>query len=248
MNPLSILVHVQEIIALVHSVPIKMKIVTVVSKSLKSRTLSEYLGLETMLAVVCKTHDGLKALLTYDKKGPMNKCSDLHGDGASIRRPLDDRYLVICLENLRFEHFRPKKPRYVKEETPPDFLGFCVIRTGHGLRETLFYGLFSQLQVYKTREDMMQALPFITDGAISLDGGIIKSGGIFSLGRETLKNQLSTTKEVQIKFPKSSGRLYLRESVEDLEREQTLLTNAKNNFEIRKEEFFKFLSQSSSYL
>lgn len=56
-----------------------------------------------MLAFVCKTHDGLKALLTYDKKGPTNKCSDLHGDGASIGRLLDDRYLVICLENLRFE-------------------------------------------------------------------------------------------------------------------------------------------------
>jgi len=35
---------------------------------------------------------------------------------------------------------------------------------------------------------------------------------------------------------------------EDLHREQTLLTSAKNNFEIRKQEFIKFLSQSSSYL
>jgi len=56
-----------------------------------------------MLAVVCKKHDGLKALQTYDKKGLVNKSSGLHGVGASIGRPLDDRYLVICLENLRFE-------------------------------------------------------------------------------------------------------------------------------------------------
>ena len=60
---------------------------------------------------------------------------------------------------------------------------YCVTSNGHGLRETLFYGLFSQLQVYKTRADMMQALPFIAGGAISLDGGIIKSAGIFSLGK-----------------------------------------------------------------
>ncbi|KAH0691664.1 hypothetical protein KY289_019022 [Solanum tuberosum] len=172
-----------------------------------NRTLSDYLGQETMLAVVCKTHDGLKALQTYDKKGFVNKSSGLHGVGASIGRPLDDRYLVICLENLRpytgefladdpQRRLAIKKPRYLNEETPPGFLGFavnminidtanlyCVTSTGHGLRETLFYRLFSQLQVYKTGADMMQALPFIADGAISLDGGIIKSGGIFSLGK-----------------------------------------------------------------
>uniref|UniRef100_A0A3Q7FLQ5 Uncharacterized protein n=1 Tax=Solanum lycopersicum TaxID=4081 RepID=A0A3Q7FLQ5_SOLLC len=161
-----------------------------------------------MIVVVCKTHDGLKELLTYGRKGPMNKSSGLHGVGASIGRPLDDRYLVIFLENLRpyageFIVDDPqrrlairRKPRYVNEETPHVFLGFavnminidtanlyCVTRTGYGLRETLLYGLFSQLQVYKTSADMMEALPFIIDGAISLDGGIIKSGGIFSLGK-----------------------------------------------------------------
>ena len=55
-----------------------------------------------MLAIVCKTLDGLKALETYDKEGLIIKSSGLHGVGASIGRPLDDRYLVICLENLRF--------------------------------------------------------------------------------------------------------------------------------------------------
>nr|XP_025885711.1 structural maintenance of chromosomes flexible hinge domain-containing protein GMI1 isoform X7 [Solanum lycopersicum] len=245
-----------------------------------SRTLSDYLGQGTMLAIVCKTLDGLKALETYDKEGLIIKSSGLHGVGASIGRPLDDRYLVICLENLRpytsefiaddpQRRLSIKKPRYVNGKTLPGFLGFavnminidtdnlyCVTSNGHGLRETLFYGLFSQLQVYKTRADMMQALPFIAGGAISLDGGIIKSAGIFSLGK----------REVQIKFPKSCGRSYIPENyfeteirmkelkwervrcVEDLEREQTLLTNAKNNFEIRKEEFVKFLSQSSSHL
>ncbi|KAL3342277.1 hypothetical protein AABB24_026345, partial [Solanum stoloniferum] len=245
-----------------------------------SRTLSDYLGLETMLGVVCKTRDGHKALETYDKEGLINKSSGLHGLGASIGRPLDDRYLVICLENLRpytgkFIADDPqrrldiKKPRYLNEETPPGFLGFavnminidtanlyCVTSTGHGLRETLFYRLFSHLQVYKTRADMLQALPLIADGAISLDGGIIKSGGISSLGE----------REVKIKFPKSSGRPNVPENyyetenrmkelkwkrarfVDDLQREQTLLDHAKFNFEIKKQEFVKFLAQSSSYV
>lgn len=87
------------------------------------------------------------------------------------------------------------KPRLPNGGSPPGFLGFAVnmididtdnlsrlTATGNGLRETLFYYLFSRLQVYKTREDMLQALPCIKDGAISLDGGIIKSTGIFYLG------------------------------------------------------------------
>uniref|UniRef100_A0A2P2P796 Uncharacterized protein n=1 Tax=Rhizophora mucronata TaxID=61149 RepID=A0A2P2P796_RHIMU len=59
---------------------------------------------------------------------------------------------------------------------------FYLTESGYGLRETLFYSLFFHLQVYKTREDMLHALPFISDGAISLDGGVIKASGVFSLG------------------------------------------------------------------
>ncbi|MCD7458068.1 hypothetical protein HAX54_037089 [Datura stramonium] len=71
--------------------------------------------------------------------------------------------------------------------------------------------------------------------------------------------------EVEIKFPKSSGSSNLPENyfdtesrmkelkwkrarvVEDLQREQTLLDHAKFNFEIKKQEFVKFL-HSSSYV
>ncbi|CAN4085714.1 unnamed protein product [Withania somnifera] len=245
-----------------------------------SRILSDYLGLETMLGVVCKTHAGVKALETYDKDGFINKSSGLHGLGASNGRPLDGRFLVICLENLspyggEFIADDPQrrlaimKPRYLNKETPPGFLGFAVnminidtenlysvTSADHGLRETLFYNLFSRLQVYKTRADMLQALPLIADGAISLDGGIIKRRGVSALGE----------REVEIKFPKSSGRLNLPENyfdlesrmkelkwkrarfVEDLQREQTLLDHAKFNFEIKKQEFVKFLAHSSSYV
>lgn len=53
---------------------------------------------------------------------------------------------------------------------------------GHGLRETLFYHLYRRTQVYKTRKEMMDALPFISDGAISLDGGMIRGPGVHALG------------------------------------------------------------------
>lgn len=87
------------------------------------------------------------------------------------------------------------KPRLPNGDPPPGFIDFavnmidvdhmhlsCITASGHGLRETLFYNLFSRLQVYKTRSDMLRALPFLSEGAISLDGGIMKSGGLFYLG------------------------------------------------------------------
>ncbi|CAL5434732.1 unnamed protein product [Camellia sinensis] len=69
-----------------------------------SRLLSEYLGIETMLAVVCKTYDGVKALETYGNDGSVSKSSGLHGLGTSIGRHLDGHFQVICLENMRPFH------------------------------------------------------------------------------------------------------------------------------------------------
>jgi len=83
------------------------------------------------------------------------------------------------------------KPRLPNGECPPGFLGFavnminvdntnlfCLTASGYGLRETLFYSLFSRLQVYRTRAEMLLTLPCISDGALSLDGGMIRSTGV----------------------------------------------------------------------
>ncbi|KAK9122123.1 hypothetical protein Syun_019740 [Stephania yunnanensis] len=69
-----------------------------------SRIFSKYLGLDHMLAIVCKSNEGIKHLEPYDQKGKMNKSIGLHGGlGSSFSKPLDDRFLVICLEDLRQE-------------------------------------------------------------------------------------------------------------------------------------------------
>lgn len=70
------------------------------------RLLSEYLGLETMLAVVCKTYEGVKALEAYNREGLIDKNFGLHAFAASIGRPLADRFLVICLEDIRFAYVK----------------------------------------------------------------------------------------------------------------------------------------------
>lgn len=87
------------------------------------------------------------------------------------------------------------KPKLPNGECPSGFLDYAVnlinlesrnlsylTSSGHGLRETLFFSLFSCLQIYKTRPEMLLALPCIHDGAVSLDGGMIKKSGLFSLG------------------------------------------------------------------
>ncbi|WCJ28883.1 defective in meristem silencing 3 [Euphorbia peplus] len=244
-----------------------------------SRLLSEFLGVEKMLGIVCKTYEGIKALETYDTEGHINSDSGIRGFGTSIGRALDCRYLVICLEDLRpycgeFVADDPQrrldllKPKLPNGECPPGFIGFAVnmihvdytnllyVSDAYGLRETLFYNLFSRLQVYKSRKEMLLALPLISDGAISLDGGMIRANGFFSLGNRT---------DVDVRFPKLSMSPNTSDScmetenqlkqkawekeklMEDIKREQSLLNSAKYNFERKKEEFVKFLAQSSAY-
>ncbi|KAF6145319.1 hypothetical protein GIB67_002343 [Kingdonia uniflora] len=145
-------------------------------ESIVSMLFSEYIGLDTMMAIVCKTLKGVKALETYDKEGRINKSIGLHMLGPSIGRHMDGRYVVIWLEELRpyyvgdFVANDPQrrlallKPRLPTGECPHGFLGFavnmidlesinlsCLTINGHGLRETLCYSFFSRVQVYKTR-------------------------------------------------------------------------------------------------
>ncbi|KAG8381135.1 hypothetical protein BUALT_Bualt06G0090900 [Buddleja alternifolia] len=245
------------------------------------RLLSEYLGQETMLAVIVNNYEGVKALEAYNKDGSINKGLGIHTFAAAIGSPLDDRFVVICLESLRpyageliandpQRRLDLVKPRLLTGETPPGFLGFavnmvtidntnlyCTSKSGHSLRETLFYNLLLNLQVYRTREDMLKALSCITNGAISLDGGIVRSPGFFSLGHHR--------GDVDIKFPSGSEMSKLPDgyfeienrmketswkkdrALEDIQREQSLLDHARFKYETVKREFVQFLAESSSY-
>ncbi|KAM0939565.1 hypothetical protein DsansV1_C20g0164781 [Dioscorea sansibarensis] len=246
-----------------------------------SRLLSEYLGSETMLGVVCKTFEGIKALEKYDKEGMIDKNFGLHGLGPSIGRLLEGRFLAISLANLRaypggFLAGDPQKrldfpkPRLPDGKCPPGFLGFavnmidldddhlsCLTSNGHGLRETLFYSLFSCLQVYRSRAEMEFAMPCISEGAISLDGGMIKTNGLFYLGAR---------KDDKLRFPTSFGKPTVPKEIhetqekmkllqwkkerlaEDILREKALLKKAKDSFHAKREEYEKFLNDAHRYI
>ncbi|XP_047327530.1 protein DEFECTIVE IN MERISTEM SILENCING 3-like isoform X2 [Impatiens glandulifera] len=243
-----------------------------------SGLLSEFLGKENMLAVVCKNYEGVKALETYGKDGSIIRSYGLHALGASSV----GRFTVICLEKLRpycgefitgdnQRRLDLLKPRLPNGETPPGFMGFGVnmisidgynlfglTANGHGLRETLFYHLFSRLQVYKTRAEMLQAIPFIDNGAISLDGGIMKAPGIFTLGQREdvgvkfpispgLDHAATTYLEIQNRIKKMEWKKKRIE--DDKRREESLLDDVKHKFDFKKQEFVTFLaSANSSYL
>lgn len=86
-------------------------------------------------------------------------------------------------------------PTFPSGSVPIGFIGYAVnmidldidflctrAAAGHGLRETLFYCLLGEVQVYETWEYMLEARHCIKHGAVSLDGGILRDNGVVSLG------------------------------------------------------------------
>ncbi|KAG2329554.1 hypothetical protein Bca4012_020893 [Brassica carinata] len=244
-----------------------------------SQVLSDYLGTRSMLALVYKDYKSVTPLEKYDNQGNVDRNGAIHGLASSIGRTIEGHFDVISLENLRpFVGMRlagdPQRrldlpnPKLPNGEYSPGFLGYavnliqidpayllCVTSYGYGLRETLFYSLFSHLQVYKTRVDMISALPCITDGAVSLDGGIIRKSGIFTLGiRDAAAGKVRFAKPSASQTTDNYGeaekqmnelRWKKEKTLEDIKRAQVLRDHALYNFGKKKEEFVRCLSQSS---
>lgn len=186
-----------------------------------SRALSEYLGKENMLAIVCKSHVGVQALEQYDSCGSIRPDICLHGLASAQKAKINGRFRVICLEDLRsyeggFNVGDPQKKLIMEDPKssdgilPEGYMGYAVnmikldheelypsTSSGIELRGTLFFNLFSYLQVYKTRKHMNQAISYIRDGAISLDGGMLRRKGVIECGNRD---------EVAVSFPTTSAK------------------------------------------
>ncbi|KAK2635775.1 hypothetical protein Ddye_030567 [Dipteronia dyeriana] len=177
-----------------------------VCTNLLSSVLAEYLGEDQMLAVVCRSFEAVCALEMYEKNGEVDFTCALHALAAALGKSIVGRFNVICLEDISpytgvingsdlQRRLALPDPILPSGNVPPGFLGYAVntinldrphLQTmtlaGYGLRETLFYRLFGKLQIYRTREYMIQARACINYGAVSLDGGILRENGIISLG------------------------------------------------------------------
>ena len=65
------------------------------------RALSEYLGRENMLAVVCKSRAGVETFEQYDHSGNIETNLGIHGLASAQTVRINGRFRVICLEDLR---------------------------------------------------------------------------------------------------------------------------------------------------
>ncbi|KAK4350967.1 hypothetical protein RND71_030280 [Anisodus tanguticus] len=210
-----------------------------------SSMLSTYLGEDQMLAVVCKSRAAARALENYQMDGNVNCASALDIFAAKLGISINGLYLVICLEDIRpftqgvssdpQRGLALPQPILSNGETPPGFLGYAVnmiflpaehlhFRTasGHGLRETLFYRLLGKLQVYKSREHLYMASSCIEDGAVSLDGGMMRGNGVVFAGSKE-PYILFPVKCLESLLPLSSEKVHILKRIEDkkLELSQT---------------------------
>ncbi|KAJ8536892.1 hypothetical protein K7X08_035293 [Anisodus acutangulus] len=210
-----------------------------------SSMLSTYLGEDQMLAVVCKSRAAARALENYQMDGNVNCASALDIFAAKLGISINGLYLVICLEDIRpftqgvssdpQRGLTLPQPILSNGETPPGFLGYAVnmiflpaehlhFRTasGHGLRETLFYRLLGKLQVYKSREHLYMASSCIEDGAVSLDGGMMRGNGVVFAGSKE-PYILFPVKCLESLLPLSSEKVHILKRIEDkkLELSQT---------------------------
>ncbi|PQQ04219.1 uncharacterized protein Pyn_24805 [Prunus yedoensis var. nudiflora] len=132
-----------------------------------SRILSEYLGEDQMLAVVCRSFAAAVALEKYEHNGEVDSRHALYAAAAKLGRSINGRFLVIGLEDIR------------------PYTGDLMVVT---LRRSWACHILScQVEILRMvswgmQQDMLAARACIKHGAVSLDGGILRQTGVVSLG------------------------------------------------------------------
>lgn len=67
--------------------------------------LAEYLGEDQMLAVVCRSYEAASKLEKYELDGKVDHEHALYAVAKTLGQPINDQFLVICLENIRYHRF-----------------------------------------------------------------------------------------------------------------------------------------------
>ncbi|KAK9292711.1 hypothetical protein L1049_020690 [Liquidambar formosana] len=244
-----------------------------------SRILAEYLGEDQMLAVVCRSYAAADALEKYEQNGNVDRGHALYSLATALGKSINGRFLVMCLEDIRpymgdFIDNDPQRklalpsPTSPTGEIPLGFLGYAVnmidihhlgimTSAGNGLRETLFYRLFGDLQVYETREHMKQARACIKHGAVSLDGGIARGDGVIYLGCcepeicfpvITLESQIHMSPESMETLKQiEENELELRTTRAEIARVTKIYQKAMKKYKKRKDQYEKFLDQKERH-
>ena len=55
-----------------------------------------------MLAVVCKSYATIDTIETYEPNGNVDRAHALHAAATGLGKSISGRYLVICVEDIRY--------------------------------------------------------------------------------------------------------------------------------------------------
>lgn len=200
-----------------------------------SKALAEFIGEGNMLAVVCKTSRASGLIVRYNEMdGKIDASWGLYKFILSQNNSVSGRLRVYILEEMRIydqgqdrnhpqEVLKMEGPKLRNGVAPEGFMGYAVnflhLNNEHlGLRASLFYNLFKELQVYETRKQLYNARDVLTCGGISLDGGLIRERGSEDFGkREEPKIMFPLYSKFHKKIPsvRSINHIYQSMKVKD---------------------------------
>ncbi|XP_057463870.1 structural maintenance of chromosomes flexible hinge domain-containing protein GMI1 [Actinidia eriantha] len=245
-----------------------------------SSVLAEYLGEDQMLAVVCKSFAAVEALEKCEKNRNADQEHTEESNATKLAQSINGRYVAICLEDTRpytgeLSSDSERKlalpdPTLPSGNIPSGYLGHAVNMislefhhlhttiSGHGLRETLFYCLFGELQVYETRENMKMAKACIKHGAVSLDGGIMRGNGVLSLGHREPEicfpvtapgSQVHSSREsMDMLRQVEEKKAELKETLGEIKKQTKMRRKVVKKFKNKEKEHEKFLDKKGPLL
>ncbi|GAA0162738.1 viral or transposable element protein [Lithospermum erythrorhizon] len=243
---------------------------SVQSKEL-SMILSRYIGEDHMLAVVCKTYSAASAFEKYEL-GQSSRCSAFNELATELGCSVSEGS-VICLEDVRSYPGQIGRdpqgklalldPALPDGSGPPGYLGYAVNMIhldadnlqwrnaiDHGLRETIFYGLLGELQVYQNKDCMNKARSCVKVDAVSLDGAIMRRGVLVSFGEWEPDIHFPVLPDIRLHYSQEIEQLdmELHKLSKEVEENEEKLEHIKRKFWKIHDKYNKFLDEKAPFL
>ncbi|MCO5580545.1 hypothetical protein L7F22_034413 [Adiantum nelumboides] len=165
-----------------------------------SRALADFFGEHSMLAVVCKTSEAAGLLVRLNESdGSIDDTCGLYDYIKRQKQNIHEKLRIFILENMRLyiegleesdlqKLLKLVQCKLIDGFVSRGFLGYAVnfmqLNEEHGgLRESPFYSLLKELQVYDARRNLFSAKSALTAGGTSLDGSMVQERGCEDFGQ-----------------------------------------------------------------
>ncbi|MCO5578062.1 hypothetical protein L7F22_031900 [Adiantum nelumboides] len=165
-----------------------------------SRALADFFGEHSMLVVVCKTSEAAGLLVRLNESdGSIDDTCGLYDYIKRQKQNIHEKLRIFILENMRLyiegleesdlqKLLKLVQRKLIDGSVSRGFSGYAVnfvqLNEEHGgLRESPFYSLLKELQVYDTRRNLFSAKSALTAGGTSLDGSMVQERGCEDFGQ-----------------------------------------------------------------